>query len=178
MPYRTTAFGQRYVTPENVLSRSAIALKAMANIEYVLTSEQLARWYGCKDYGKPELDESKLTTVDPGDRPTPLGFGPPVKPRFSFTLGGWASKDENHKAWKEIMQKHNLTDDPFEGDLEAWQFADAAAWALSLALSMNKALNFGWTGHVDTLESLHLAYSELNKIGMLPPLVGESRPLI
>lgn len=75
------------------------------------------------------------------------------------------------------MKKHNLTDDPFEGDLEGWQFADAAAWALALQLSMNKAANFGWTGHVDTLESLHLAYSELHKIGMLPPLVGESRPL-
>jgi hypothetical protein len=75
------------------------------------------------------------------------------------------------------MQKHNLTDDPFEGDLEGWQFADAAAWALSLALSMNKAMNFGWTGHVDTLESLHFAYKEFNKIGMLPPMVAEARPL-
>lgn len=139
---------------------------------------ELARWYGCKDYGLPELDESKITVVDPGDKPTPLGFGPPHKPGFSFTLGSWASQEENHKAWKEIMQKHGLTDDPFEGDLEAWQFADAAAWALSLCLSMNKARYYGWTGHCDTLESLYLAYSELNKIGMLPPLVGECRPLI
>lgn len=138
----------------------------------------LADWYGCKGYGKPELDGSKLTVVDPGDKPTPLGFGPGLKARFSFTLGGWASQKENHEAWKEIMKKHNLDDDPFEGDLEGWQFADAAAWALSLSLSMNKARYFGWTGHVDTLESLYLAYSEFNKIGMLPPLVGESRPLI
>ena len=66
------------------------------------------------------------------------------------------------------MQKHNLTHNPFEGDLEPWQFADAAAWALSLQLSMNKALNFGWTGHVDTIQSLYLAYDELNKIGTTP----------
>lgn len=79
-------------------------------------------------------------------------------------------------AWNEIMKKHNLTHTPFE-DLECWQFADAAAWALSLQLSMNKARNFGWTGHVDTLMSLHMAYDELNKIGMLPPMVGEARPL-
>ena len=37
---------------------------------------------------------------------------------------------------------------------------------------------FGWTGHVDTLESLHKAYSEMSKIGMLPPPVAEARPLI
>ena len=139
---------------------------------------ELARWFGCKDFGKPELDDSKITTVDPGDKPTPLGYGGPLKSRFSFTLGNWASQEENHNAWKELMKKHKLTDDPFEGDLEPWQFADAAAWALSLCLSMNKAMNFGWTGHCDTLESLHLAYSELNKIGMLPPMVGESRPLV
>ncbi len=74
------------------------------------------------------------------------------------------------------MKKNNLTHSPFE-DLECWQFADAAAWALSLQLSMNKALNYGWTGHVDTLQSLHLAYQELNKIGMLPPMVAEAKPL-
>lgn len=138
---------------------------------------ELARWFGCKDYGLPVLDESKITVVDPGDSPTPLGYGPPLKSGFSFTLGHWASQEENHNAWKEIMQEHKLTDDPFEGDLEAWQFADAAAWALALCLSMNKAQNFGWTGHVDTLESLHLAYAELNKIGMLPPMVAEARQL-
>ena len=119
-----------------------------------------------------------LTWNSSGDKPTPLGYGPGLKARFSFTLGGWASQQENHDAWKEIMKKHNLDDDPFEGDLEGWQFADAAAWALSLSLSMNKARYFGWTGHVDTLESLYLAYSEFAKIGMLPPPVGKSRALI
>ena len=137
---------------------------------------ELARWFGCKDTGIPELDDSKITTVDPGDKPTPLGYGPPIKPRFSFTMSGWASQEENQKAWKEIMQKHNLTHSPFD-DLECWQFADAAAWALALQLSMNKAMNFGWTGHVDTLEALHFAYQELNKIGMLPPMVAEAKPL-
>lgn len=52
------------------------------------------------------------------------------------------------------MQKHNLWDNPFEDINAHFEFADFAAWGLSMALSMNKALNFGWTGHVDTLESL------------------------
>ena len=34
---------------------------------------ELARWYGVPEAGKPELDEEKLTTVDPGDKPSPLG---------------------------------------------------------------------------------------------------------
>jgi hypothetical protein len=39
---------------------------------------------------------------------------------------------------------------------------------------MNKAKYMGWTGHVDTLESLFWAYGELNKLKMLPPLVAEN----
>ncbi|KAK4987757.1 hypothetical protein LTR50_004410 [Elasticomyces elasticus] len=140
---------------------------------------ELGRWYGCKDIGRPELDDSKITTLDPGDIPTPLGYGPPAKPRFSFTLSDWATKPENHKAWQDIMKKHNLTHNPFE-DVEAhFTFGDAAAWGLALALSMNKARYFGWTGYVDTLESLFKSYDELNKLGMLPPMVVEgARPLI
>ena len=54
---------------------------------------ELARWYGCKEVGYPEEEESKITTLDPGpDKPTPLGYGGQNKPRFSFTLGQWASE--------------------------------------------------------------------------------------
>ncbi len=34
---------------------------------------ELGRWYGCKEIGRPELDEGKFTVIDPGDVPTPLG---------------------------------------------------------------------------------------------------------
>ena len=57
-------------------------------------------------------------------------------------------------AAQEIMEKHSLWHNPFE-DIEAhFQFADFASWGPPVQLSMNKAANFGWTGHVDTLESL------------------------
>ena len=139
---------------------------------------ELARWYGCKSSGGPELDENKITTVDPGDAPTPLGYGPSRKTRFTFLLTKWAEDPANQKAWKEIMQEHHLTHDPFE-DIEAhFTFGDAAAIGFGMQLSMNKARTLGWTGHVDTLESLHKAYSELNKIGMLPPMVADAKPLI
>ncbi|KAF2770451.1 hypothetical protein EJ03DRAFT_373791 [Teratosphaeria nubilosa] len=139
---------------------------------------EVARWYGCPGYGLPELDEGKITTIDPGQKATPLGYGPQGKPRFSFTLSKWAEDPANHEAWKETMKKHKLTVDPFE-DIEGhFPFGDAVAFGPPIQLSMNKARCFGWTGHVDTLESLHLAYDELHKIGMLPPIVAEAKPLV
>jgi hypothetical protein len=88
-------------------------------------------------------------------------------------LVDWAKKSENHDAWKKIMSEHGLTQDPFE-DIEAhFTYGDAAAWGLAMQLSMNKAKYFGFTGHVDTLESLFWAYGELNKLKMLPPLKVE-----
>lgn len=140
---------------------------------------ELARWYGCSEgYGLPELDESKMTTIDHGDGPTPLGYGPGAKTRFSFTLSKWAEESANQEAWREIMKKHNLTHNPFD-DIEAhFTFGDFAAFGGALLLSMNKARTMGWTGHVDTLESLHKAYSELSKLKMLPPPVAEAKPLM
>ena len=100
-----------------------------------------------------------------------LRYGPPAKARYLFTLTSWATDPENHEAWKEIMAKHNLTHDPFE-DIEGnFTFGDAAAWGLGIALSMNKAKYFGFCGFVDTTESIHKAYDEMNSLGMLPPMV-------
>lgn len=98
-------------------------------------------------------------------------YGPPAKTRFLFTLTSWATQPENHQAWKEIMAQHKLTHDPFE-DVEAhFTFGDAAAWGLLLALSTNKARYFGFSGFVDTTESIYKAYDEMSKLGMLPPMV-------
>lgn len=106
-------------------------------------------------------------------------YGPAAKASFLFTLSDWATKPENHKAWKEIMAKHKVTHDPFE-DVEAhFTFGDAAAWGLALCLSTNKARYFGFAGFVDTIESLYKSYDELSKLGMLPPMVvKDPRPLI
>lgn len=139
---------------------------------------ELARWYGVSEVGRPEADESKYTVLDPGDAATPLGYGAPAKKKFSFTLSEWAARPENAKAWREIMEKEKLSHDPFE-DVEAhFTFGDAAAWGLALCLSTAKARYFGFTGYVDTLESLHFAYGELHKLGMLPPLKAKAQPLI
>jgi hypothetical protein len=116
---------------------------------------ELARWYGAESCTRPELDESKITTIDPGDVPTPLGYGPSQKTRYALTL------------------------DPFEDIESHFTYGDGAAFGLSMQLSMNKAKYMGWTGHVDTLESLFWAFGEASRLKMLPPLkVEKANPLI
>jgi hypothetical protein len=43
---------------------------------------ELGRWFGVPEIEGPELDESKLTVIDPGDVPTPLGYDLPPPPFF------------------------------------------------------------------------------------------------
>jgi hypothetical protein len=71
-----------------------------------------------------------------------------------------------------------ITQDPFI-DVEAnFTFGDAAL-LISPSLSMNKARRLGWTGFVDTRESLFEMYSEMAELGMLPAMtVREAKPLI
>lgn len=71
-----------------------------------------------------------------------------------------------------------VTQDPFM-DVEAnFTFGDAALHITS-SLSMNKARRLGWTGFVDTVESLFEMYAEMAKLGMLPQMKEqEVRPLI
>lgn len=142
---------------------------------------EVARWYGAKSVEHPELDESKMTSFEapPAGSPVPLGYGPSAKVQFAFSLVAWASEPANKAAWEEIMQKHHLTHNPFEDPKGNFEFGDMVVWNLAGALSMNKARYFGWTGHVDTLESLFMAYGEMSRLGMLPPLVvDKARPLI
>ena len=95
-----------------------------------------------------------------GGKDTPMGYGPPVVGRFGFTLSSWAAKEENQKAWKEIMEASggNLTHDPFE-DIEAnFTYGDGAL-IRGACLGMNRARRLGWTGFVDSIEAVHEMYS-------------------
>ena len=71
-----------------------------------------------------------------------------------------------------------LTQDPFT-DVEAnFAFGDATL-LVAPSLSMNKARRLGWTGFVDTRESIFEMYSEMARLGMLPPIkVPEAKPLL
>ncbi len=92
----------------------------------------------------------------------------------------WASKAENKEAWQALVKQSGgqLRDDPFR-DVEAgFTFGDAA-FIIKGSMCMNKARRLGWTGFVDTIESLFEMYSEMAKLGMLPPMkVDKPKPLV
>lgn len=107
-----------------------------------------------------------------------LSGGPPLINKFSFTLQQWASKPENAAAWREIMAANpSVTYDPF-ADVEGnFTFGDAAFIHVGV-LSMNKARRMGWTGFVDTRESIFEMYREMAVLGMLPAMkVDAAKPM-
>lgn len=67
---------------------------------------------------------------------------------------------------------------PFD-DIEAGFGCADAALAPVPVVNMNKARRLGWTGFVDTRESVFKMYQEMVELGMLPRLkVDEARPLV
>jgi hypothetical protein len=91
----------------------------------------------------------------------------------------WASDPENSTAWHEIMTANpHITYDPF-ADIEGnFTFGDGAFMRIG-PLCMNKARRLGWTGFVDTRESLFEMYREMSMLGMLPPMkLDAARPMV
>lgn len=144
--------------------------------------EELARWWGVKKgVVGPEDDESKYQEiVGKGGKDTPMGYGPPTVHKVTFTFVEWAQKPENQKAWKEIMSNSNgqVTDNPFDNPEENFQMGDGVLMRMG-AMNMNKARRLGWTGYVDTIESIFEMYRENAKLGLIPEMVvQEPRPLV
>ena len=73
-----------------------------------------------------------------------------------------------------------LKHDPFEDVEGNFAFGDMLLHRVG-GLSMNKARRLGWTGFVDTLESVFEMYKEMGPggLGMLPGMeIGEAKPLV
>lgn len=119
--------------------------------------EELARWFGVeKGVIRPEEDKEKFTVQEfAGGKDAPLGYGPPTSLPMLFTLQQWWEDPVNQDAWKKLMVQSNgqVTSDLTEGDASNAMMGDFAYLRFG-QLSMNKARRFGWTGHVDSLESI------------------------
>ncbi|WYZ35757.1 hypothetical protein EsH8_X_000404 [Colletotrichum jinshuiense] len=140
---------------------------------------ELARWYGAKGVIPPPEDESNLRTSE-GKRgkETPLGYGPPLSSKQNFTLREWAHEEKNAAIWREIMDESGgkITQDPFE-DPDSFFIGDFAYLRFG-SMCLNKARRFGWTGFVDTMESIFEMYREMGELGVLPKMkVQSARPL-
>lgn len=106
-------------------------------------------------------------------------YGPPVVNKFVHTMKQWASDPKNAAAWKDIMAASpSVTYDPFTDVEGNFTFGDGAL-VPGGQLSMNKARRMGWTGFVDTCESIFEMYREMAQLGMLPPMKTDAaRPLV
>ncbi|KAG4073566.1 hypothetical protein HA402_000790 [Bradysia odoriphaga] len=119
-------------------------------------------WYGVSGYKGPEEDDQKYTVIVGRDgKDSPMGYGPSLDTRSTFTLDQWANDPVNRNAWQEIMKLSNgtITHDPFQ-DISAHFSCADLAW-LPLTLCTNKARRMGWTGFVDTMESAFEMYRDM-----------------
>ncbi|KAK5044550.1 hypothetical protein LTR84_010674 [Exophiala bonariae] len=150
--------------------------------------ERFAEWFGITAGVQPpsgNLENPVVVTGLPGEK-SPIGYGPPVENKSSFTFQQWALDPENRKAWNELMAESDglLTHDPFEDGSETFVFGDAALPVWGRHLSSNKARRLGWTGFVDTVEGVFEMYWEMGGdgrkgMGMVSAMkVKEARPLV
>lgn len=142
---------------------------------------ELARWFGVKSVHGPELDESKFHSIMlKGGEESPLGYGPPTGIKVTTPLVEWAKDDSNKKTWEKMMEESNgqLDTNIFDSDLQDFDMADFSCMPTT-TLSMSKVRRFGFSGFVDTLESVFETFQEFERMGLLPRMkVDAARPLI
>jgi hypothetical protein len=142
---------------------------------------ELGRWYGIDEVRGPCEDEFKYEVHNlPGGKDAPLGYGPPLNLRLSRPLVKWAEEPSTAKAWEDMMKKSGgqLKKNMFDGKSQDVFMGDYSFLPFG-TLSMNKARRFGFCGFVDTLESIFEMFQEMEKLGILPPMVvGAARPLV
>jgi nucleoside-diphosphate-sugar epimerase len=137
---------------------------------------ELRRWFGVERVQGPEEDASKLFSIKlAGGKEAPLGYGPPVALNVSSTLMQWSADPAVHRAWREMMQQSNgqLTKDMFDDKLQDVFLGDFALMPIGV-LSLNKVRRFGFCGFVDTLESVFEMYTEMETLGLPPPMKVDS----
>lgn len=142
---------------------------------------ELARWYGIDEVRGPEPDDKLKTTITfAGGKDSPLGYGPPLPFRQSYTLLDWAVQPDVKETWETMIKQSNgqMTKNIFESNLKDIFIGDFTMNPFG-TLSMNKVRLFGFSGFVDTLESIFEMFTEMTKLGVLPPMkVDAARPLV
>ena len=142
---------------------------------------ELARWYNVESgLIGPSEDEGKYHVLEmKGGKEAPLGYGPPLTVRRTFSLATWAQDPLNRKAWEALMARSGgtLRANPFD-NIDT-MFAGDFAYLNFGTLSCNKLRRFGFNGFVDTLESIFESFVENASLGLLPPVqVSCAHPLI
>ena len=82
-------------------------------------------------------------------------------------LEKWSQRRDVKEAWSRIAEREGLQEDALEK--ATWGFLGFVLGRnYNLVISMSKARKAGWTGYVDTWESLESVFDELRKAKILP----------
>ena len=183
---RLTGYLSEWAVLEDKCKNEAFNAQDTSPVSFDRFFERLVDWFAVKKGVQPPSDteDNMAELKGKAGKETPMGYGPSPVAKFSFTLSSWAQEPENHEAWKAIQKESpGVKHDPFEDIAGNFTFGDGAFMNIG-CLGMNKARRLGWTGFVDTVESLFEMYKEMGPtekggIGMLPAMhVGEPKPLI
>ncbi|KAF2144737.1 uncharacterized protein K452DRAFT_325221 [Aplosporella prunicola CBS 121167] len=136
---------------------------------------KLARRYGLT------VAPDQFSRKSPDASSMPLAEKPPVSVRESelgiqstqsaveaaIDLETWSQKAEVKEAWDRLAAREGLEKDAFEK--ATWAFLKFVLGRnYDLVISMNKARSCGWTGYIDTWESLEKTFDELEEAKILP----------
>jgi len=81
----------------------------------------------------------------------------------------WSKHPQVLDAWRRIQERHGLQKDAFEK--ATWSFLGFVLGRdYDLVISMAKARKLGWTGFIDNYDAFDKAFSELERLKILPGL--------
>lgn len=88
--------------------------------------------------------------------------------QLDISLAEWAT--DKHEVWDRICEKYGCPEAKTTWESGTWDFQDwvfQRTW--SATLSINKARKFGWTGHIDSYQSLVDAFDKFVELKQIPP---------
>jgi len=100
------------------------------------------------------------------DKPRPTAGGM----QLDFSLTEWAS--DKQEVWNRICEKYGCPEAKPTWESGTWPFQDwvfQRTW--SATLSINKARKFGWTGHIDSYQSLTDAFDKFVNLKQIPTFI-------
>lgn len=138
---------------------------------------RVARRFGMRVKPDQFVDKSDLAQTTALDAPAPISamareIGLEGRIGTSelaqrISLVKWSQQDEVKKAWDQLAEREGLDKDGLEK--ATWAFLDFVLGRnYDLVVSMSKARALGWTGYVDTWESLAGVFDELEAAKVLP----------
>lgn len=165
---RMNAYLAEWMVLEDKCANQAFNAQDGVPFSYERFFDRLSVWYGAKGVECPTNEGLQSPLQFSAGKDSPLGYGPALDLPLRFMLIDWAKSPSNNLAWEELMEKHELKVNPFREDLLLYFFGDFAYLRFG-TISNVKARKYGFTGCVDTLDSLFEMYTDMAQLGLLPP---------